>query len=126
MGKRILVVDDDRDILDVLELIFAEEGYEVISRQSGGYAKDFSTLDLQLVLLDVRIKGYPRSGVEICRELKLSSEFASVPVLLFSSEDNLPALADTCGCDGYIRKPFEVEALLATVDGFLNTMKDGK
>lgn len=126
MGKRILVIDDDTDILEVLELMLTQEGYEIIARQTGGYAEDFVALDPQLVLLDVRIKGYPRSGVEICREFKSSSLFGSIPVLLLSSEHNLPELAEKSGCDGYISKPFEMMALLGKLNSFLNTGEHGK
>jgi len=115
MAKRILVIDDDQDILSILEIIFVEEGYETILQQSGTTVEHIKILHPDLILLDIRINGYPKSGAQICKEIKNERELDAVPVLLVSAEINVPELAQSCGANGYLNKPFDIENLLAKV-----------
>lgn len=119
MAKRILVIDDDQDILSILDIIFVEEGYETILYQSGTTVEHVKILHPDLILLDVRITGFPKTGAQICAEIKNERELESIPVLLVSAEINVPELAESCGANGYVNKPFDIENLLAKVKEFI-------
>jgi two-component system response regulator VicR len=119
MSKRILIIDDDEDILDILSYIFLEEGYEVDLYQTGTTADYIKILHPDLVLIDVQIKGFDKTGAEICAEIKTLLNDQSPPVILLSGEHLLEKIARECGADDYVRKPFVVDHLLNKVKDFI-------
>ncbi|MHA4896217.1 response regulator [Pedobacter sp. PWIIR3] len=120
MPKRILIIDDDEDILTIFDLIFGEEGYETILYRTGTTIDEIKILHPDLILLDVRISGYAKSGDEICAEIKAATELAEIPVLLVSAEIDVNLRADDCGANGYISKPFDINNLLARVKSYMS------
>ncbi len=120
MAKRILVIDDDKDILSIMDFIFADQGHQTILYDTGTTAEDVELLNPDLILLDVRITGFHKTGDEICAEIKANPDLRKIPILLVSAETDLNALAGGCGADGYVSKPFEVNNLLAIVKEFLH------
>lgn len=120
MGKRILVIDDDEDILSIFDIIFGDEGYQAILYNTGTTAEQIKLLHPDIILLDVRINGFHKTGAEICAEIKAEFELSGIPVLLVSAETNVAALAEKCGANGYVNKPFDIENLLARVKEFIS------
>ncbi|MGN7986180.1 response regulator [Pedobacter sp. 22226] len=120
MAKRILVIDDDQDILTILDIIFAEEGYDVVAQRTGASTDQIRLISPDLILLDVRIEGFYKTGDQICAEIKGEAELTAIPVLLFSSEDDVHERAGVCGANGYINKPFELNKLLEKVKEFIS------
>lgn len=119
MAKRILVIDDDEDILSILDIIFGDEGYEPILYSTGMSAESIKLMHPDLILLDVRIVGFDKTGAEICKEIKSELEMSGIPVLLVSAEENVEALATGCGANGYVNKPFDIYGLLSKVKEFI-------
>ncbi|MDN3551190.1 response regulator [Mucilaginibacter aquaedulcis] len=120
MVKRILVIDDDMDILSIIGIIFFEEGYETVLLETGRTAEEIRHLRPDLILLDVRIVGYFKNGAEICKDIKSESALDTIPVILISAERDLEDLARACLANGFIRKPFDLDKLLIMVKNFLN------
>ena len=118
MSKRILVIDDDEDILEILHIVFREEGYDVVLSNTGEVAEHIQVIHPDLILLDVRIEGSPKRGDEICAELKEHYK-EKMPIILVSAETDLAGLANECGADYYINKPFDIYQLLMQVQKFL-------
>ena len=119
MAKRILVIDDDEDILSILEIIFGEEGYQPILYNTGTTAEHIKILHPDLILLDVRIAGFDKTGTEICADIKSQLELANIPVLLVSAEEGIDKLALGCGANGFVSKPFDIYTLLTKVKEFI-------
>ena len=119
MKKRILVIDDDEDILTILKIIFEDEGYEVISLNTGTTAEEVQIMHPDLILLDVRIIGFNKTGDQICNEIKSRANTRYIPVILLSAEINVPQLAEESRADGYMRKPFDVKELVDQVNQIL-------
>ena len=119
MSKRILVIDDDEDILEILHIVFQEEGYDVVLSNTGEAAEHIQVIHPDLILLDVRIEGSAKRGDEICAELKERYKEEKMPVILVSAETDLEVLANQCGADHYISKPFDIYQLLMQVQKFL-------
>lgn len=115
MTKRILIIEDDPDILEILDIIFQNEGYDIILSRDGMSADEIGLVHPDLVLLDVRISGFGKTGAQICGELKTSINTHGLPVLLLSAEANLNHIARECGADGHLSKPFEIEGLVKKV-----------
>jgi two-component system phosphate regulon response regulator PhoB len=113
MAKKIIVIEDNHDILDMIAYILEDEGYEVMSSLNAEPLKDIETHNPDLVLLDDWLPdGY---GHRLCATLKDNPVTAHIPVLLISSVINLPELAKKGKADGFISKPFDIEHLISMV-----------
>lgn len=116
MMKRILVLDDDEGILEVTKIILSEEGFEVKTLQNVDHLQ--KTLDKfapDLLLLDVFIGN--RDGRKICSEVKQRVRFANMPIILMSANSHIDDLANA---DGYIEKPFDIDAFVAYIQKYAN------
>jgi DNA-binding response OmpR family regulator len=119
--RRILAVDDDQDILEVLQYILEESGYEVATLSDGynliSKVRDFHP---DLVLLDIMLGGL--DGRELCKHLKASKETNYVPVILISASHDVSkrSLNHDGGPDDFIAKPFDIDVLLNSVKRQLN------
>lgn len=116
--KKILVVDDDKDILNIVDLLLTRNNFIVkkISRWQR-VSEAVKTFTPDLILLDIDLNG--ADGGDICKELKQSKETRAVPVILFSvlmPEDYLKK----SGADGFLIKPFESAELLQLINHNLN------
>jgi two-component system response regulator VicR len=120
MGKRVLVIDDDEDILEILDLIFRDNGYEIVLSNTGEAAEHIRVIHPDIVLLDVRIVGSAKNGAEICKEIKSQYDTRHLPVILVSAESDLRIIAQECGADAYMAKPFDIFDLLAKVEDCLS------
>ncbi|MDT3401371.1 response regulator [Mucilaginibacter terrae] len=114
MNKRVLIIDDDEDILDILHIIFRDAGFNVVISNTGEAAENIHMVNPDLILLDVRIDGYPKRGDQICAEIKANYP-KKLPIVLVSAETDLAMLANECGADLYIQKPFDIYDLLLKV-----------
>jgi len=116
-GGRVLVVEDDADIADVLRRSLRNEGYEVKTSADGVEALDVAAGFVpDLVVLDL---GLPRlDGVEVCRRLR---EDGDVPILMLTARDALESRVEglDSGADDYLVKPFERQELLARLRALL-------
>jgi two-component system response regulator VicR len=119
MAKRVLAIDDDEDILEILNIIFQESGYEVVLSNTGEAAEHIRVIQPDIVLLDVSIVGSDKSGPDICKEIKLQLETSHLPVVLVSGEPDLAVIAQECGADSYVTKPFDIYHLLSKVEEFI-------
>ena len=117
MGKTILVVEDDRNINDLLQMYLKKEGYTVETAFDGGAAvRLFSEKQPDLVLLDLMLP--VMDGMTVCREIRKES---SVPIIMLTAkgelDDKISGLQQ--GADDYITKPFEMREVIARVEAVL-------
>lgn len=115
MNKRILIIDDDKDMLEMLKIVFQDSDFEVVLSEKGMSGDEIYLIHPDLILLDVQIKGYISTGDEICKEIKGRSDLNSVPVFLISSEQNLEELSIECESDGFLSKPFDILKLKSII-----------
>jgi len=113
---RILLVDDDPDILDVLEITLSEENYDIIKATNGEDAlRLIRTKPLDLVLLDYNM---PRmNGRQVCLEVKKDMLLRHLPVIMVTGKGEVDDKINgiDAGADDYIVKPFEPKELLARI-----------
>jgi DNA-binding response OmpR family regulator len=115
--KKVLVVDDELDILEFLQVILEEEGYDVLTSQKGEYLEQLHNGGLpDLILLDVLLSG--KDGREIVKYLKQQDETKHIPVIMFSAHPSAEQTAREAGAEDFIAKPFEIDDLLARVAKF--------
>lgn len=102
---RLLLVDDDEDLLLLMKMKMKAEGFVVQTSPNGDKVYDMVEQDRpDIVLLDITMRGI--SGAEICKHLKRDKTTKDIPVVLFSANYNIQNIADECGADGCIDKPF--------------------
>ncbi|MEP6616663.1 MAG: response regulator transcription factor [Ginsengibacter sp.] len=118
--SKILVVDDDRDLLEVLKSLLTRKGFEVETDEN--WESGFSKIDKfqpQLILLDVFLSGI--DGLDICRQIKARPQTCDIPVIIFSAfpRTTEPMIYDY-GADDFIAKPFEVNDLVVKLHAVLS------
>ncbi|MBE5318959.1 response regulator [Pedobacter sp. MR2016-19] len=117
--KKILIVDDDENIHDIIKLIFEEEHYHIRGiLNAGNLEETIANFLPDIILLDILIGQY--DGREICNKLKHNPKTAYLPVILFSAlnMDNL-----NCTPNDIIEKPFDIINLQEKVKALLNSNK---
>ena len=121
MPKRILVVDDEPDIMDVATVRLKHLGYEIIPAFDAEEALAILQKDTpDLILLDLLLS--KMQGDELCKKLKSDDKFKNIPIILFTASairTSLPEKIKEMGADDCIMKPFEPEELLGKVKKFI-------
>ena len=121
MSKRILVVDDEMYIVNILDFTLAGEGWEVVSATNGEDAlRTLLKFEPDLVILDVMM---PRiDGVEVCRAIKAREESADTPVIMLTAKDREKDKEEAleAGADLYLTKPFSPGKLVQEIRNLLN------
>src|ERR1700694_3982739 len=115
-GKKILVVDDDLDILDALKFTLEDEGYDVTTTEKGEYAENLRDSNGGLpdvIILDVLLSG--KDGRTICQKLKSQEDTKHIPIIKVSAHPSAKQSAKAVGADDFLAKPFEIDDLLKKV-----------
>ncbi len=123
MGKKILVVDDEKPIADILKFNLEKEGFEIVMAHDGDEAIEKATEEQpDMVLLDIMLPG--KDGLEVCREIRKSSE---MPIIMLTAKDSEidKVLGLELGADDYVTKPFSTRELLARVKANLRRHQQG-
>ncbi len=114
--KKVIIVDDEEDILNTLEFNLKKEGFEVIKSKSGieGLEK-IKTFKPDIVILDIMLPGM--DGFSVLRNLKIDKATSSIPVIMLTARDSeidkINGLES--GADDYLSKPFSVRELIARI-----------
>jgi len=115
-AKKILVVDDDPDILDALRFMLEDAGYEVTTSEKGDYAENLHDTNGGLpdvIILDVLLSG--KDGRLICQRLKSQEETRHIPIIMISAHPNARQSVTAVGADDFVAKPFDMDELLAKI-----------
>lgn len=118
--KRILIVEDDPDILELLNLTFIDEGYEVVLSKIAVDTTWVEGIHPDLLIMDICLKGSLVNGNELCALLKSNALIKNLPVFLLSAEINIQQLCKDCGADAHVKKPFDLDHLFSTVKALIN------
>jgi DNA-binding response OmpR family regulator len=114
--KKILLVDDDEDILDIIESILKLNGFDVQTHSSNVDVSEIVKWNYpNLILLDIRFFG--KLGTEICKELKQTYD---IPVILISADTKRGNEFELCKADAFIQKPFKIKHLVDTINLYVN------
>ena len=109
--KKVLVVDDDTDLLVMMKTFLKRNGYEVavtISCEEG--LEIFYSFNPDLVMLDINVGS--EDGREMCKKIKSQAEYQHIPVLLISANHEALQLYSDYGANAAVKKPFELTSLL--------------
>jgi two-component system, OmpR family, alkaline phosphatase synthesis response regulator PhoP len=125
-AKRVLVVDDEEDLLELIRYNLAKEGFDVRTAATGEDAlAALEKVDVELVLLDLMLPGM--DGLAVCRAVKADPKTADVPIIMVTAKgeeaDVVKGLA--LGADDYVTKPFSPKVLVARVSAVLRRRAAG-
>ena len=112
--ERVLIFDDDADILEVCTIVLRTNGFEVITEKNCEdiLAKiDGHTPDV--LLMDNKIP--PLGGIQACRTIRASPMHMGLPIVFFSANQDVARLAEEAGADHFIEKPFDLDTLIAVL-----------
>ena len=121
MAKKILVVDDEPDLLDLTTIRLKKSGYEIIEAVDAEEALVLLEKDIpDLILLDLLLS--KMQGDELCKKLKSDDKYKHIPIILVTASAIRPSLSEKIkemGADDCIMKPFEPEELLGKIKKFI-------
>jgi two-component system phosphate regulon response regulator PhoB len=118
--KTVLVVDDEKDLVELISYDLKRNGYDVLAAYDGNAALDLARRELpDLIVLDLMLPGI--DGTEVARRLKGDSRTAGVPIIMLTAkaEETDVVVGLTLGADDYVTKPFSKKILLARVNTVL-------
>ena len=121
---RILVVEDDFDISNMLRIYFSGQGYEVQVAPRGGDALSMTRKQLpDLIMLDIMLPDM--NGYDVCRELRTTTRTKHVPIIFLTQRDERSdkIIGLELGADDYVTKPFDIEELKLRVQNAITAAK---
>ncbi|GCE28948.1 hypothetical protein KDA_44320 [Dictyobacter alpinus] len=112
--KKVIVVDDESDILEAIQVMLEDAGYSVLTRERGEDLEQLveSTLP-DLILLDMLLSG--EDGREITMCLRNQEETKAIPIIMMSAHPSAAQAARDCGASDFIAKPFDLDDLLEKI-----------
>ncbi len=125
MNTKILIVEDEKDILHLISYYLTKEGYDVTTSKDGGDALNLIRKNrYHLVILDLMLPGI--NGMELCRILKSDAATSSLPIIMLTakSDDSDKVRGLESGADDYMTKPFNPQELIARVKAVLRRTKE--
>ncbi|OOQ56421.1 response regulator [Mucilaginibacter pedocola] len=120
MAKKVLVIEDDKDIRDTMTYALEDAGYEVVSSETARVLKRLSDISPDIILLDNWLTDWSSdaNGQQLSKGLKSDPETSHIPVVIVSAVSNIKEIAENGLADGYLKKPFDIADLEAVVKKF--------
>ena len=117
---KILVADDDKEIVELLSIYIHNEGYEVVKAYDGKEALAAVEKEIpDLVILDIMMPEI--DGVEVCRRFRANEKLNNVPIVMFSAKISAYDKKESfeAGADGFISKPFNARGFISGIKTYL-------
>lgn len=118
--KKVLIVDDEQDIVESLQFVLEAAGFECHCAYNGEEGLNLAREILpDLIILDVMMPKI--NGFKICRLLKYDSKYRNIPILMVTARSQMEdkQIGEETGVDEYITKPFELDEIVEKVKGYL-------
>lgn len=116
--KRILVFDDDKDILEICRIILDEAGYEILTSENArDIENQVSNFMPNLILMDNWLPD--TGGIVATQTIKNNNALKEIPVIYFSANTDIAKLAKQAGADSYLAKPFDIIQLEEIVEKYV-------
>lgn len=123
--EKILIVEDEKDIVKMLEYNFGKEGYRAISTRDGESALTLARKEHpDLIILDLMLPGI--DGLEVCKTLKNDAKTSVIPIIMLTAkaQESDKVVGLELGADDYVTKPFSIRELMARIKASLRRIKE--
>jgi DNA-binding response OmpR family regulator len=114
MKKKVVLIQDNEDILDIMEQVLEEEGFDVTPSLTTEPIDKIDNIEPDVVIVDDHIKGN-KKGSQVIKELKSDVETKNLSAVLTSTSPDVPKRAKECMADDYIEKPFDIDHMIEVV-----------
>ncbi len=124
--RKVLVVDDEKDIVDLVAYNLGRNGYDTMVATNGNQALEMAKkMSPDLIILDLMLPGL--DGTEVARRLKADAQTAQIPIVMLTAkgEETDVVVGLTLGADDYVTKPFSIKVLLARVASVMRRAETG-
>lgn len=120
MAKKILVIEDEKDIRETIVYVLEEQGYDVISSEDSKIIKSLDDIKPDLILLDNWLTEWKSdaNGQQISKELKSNPKTSHIPIVMISAVSNIQEIAEAGNADDFLKKPFDLNDILEIVKKF--------
>jgi len=117
-AKKILVIEDDRDIRETITYALEDSKFEVVASEDSKILKSIHKIKPDLILLDNWLSDWKSdaNGQQISKELKTNPDTKHIPVIIVSAVSNIQEIADAGLADGFLKKPFDLNDLVAIIN----------
>jgi CheY-like chemotaxis protein len=116
--KKILVVEDDVDIVEGLQFLLEGEGFEVaVSLDGVNLPERIGRNKPDLIIMDYWLP--KQNGGDITKRLKAKTETSDIPVIIISASYNVQSIVAQCGANSFIPKPYNISTLLTVIDQYI-------
>lgn len=121
--KKILVVDDEKNIRQLIQYNLEKEGFCTVSAADGQEAMEQLTEEIDLIILDLMLPGV--DGLTLCRQIRKKGDFSSIPIIMLTArgEEMDKVLGLEMGADDYITKPFSPRELVARIKALFRRLE---
>ena len=119
-NKKILLVDDEKDLVETVSFRLKASGYDVVTAYDGQEALTKTRVEKpDLLILDLMLP--KMDGYKVCRMLKFDERYKNIPIIMFTArvQDSDKKMGEEVGADAYITKPFDSQTLLAKIKELL-------
>ena len=113
---KVLLVDDEKGIVNFLKLKLRLSGYDVVCCSTGEECLELiSKIEPDIMLLDINLPGI--GGLEVLRRVR---EFSQIPVIILSGKHSVPEEVEAAGASAFVRKPFDLDEMVLQIDTLLH------
>jgi two-component system, OmpR family, phosphate regulon response regulator PhoB len=113
MKKKVLIIENDRDIRDLVEYILEEEGFDALSIPEPERLTVVLEFGPDVILIDEFVNNKP--GHRLCLKIKQAEELDHIPVIILSTAQDIELIVTECKANDYIKKPFDVQEMIDKV-----------
>jgi two-component system OmpR family response regulator len=114
--KKVLLIEDNQDICEIVKWVLEDNGCDITVTKHVP-AADLPRFKADLIVLDEWVNN--SEGHMLCKEIKAIHDLKHIPVVIFSTAIDIEELMQTCGAEGFVRKPFDIGDLLVEVNRLL-------
>ncbi len=112
--KKAIVIQDNEDILNIMDEVLVDEGFDVIPSLTTEPIEELADIDPDILIVDDHIKG-SKKGSEVIKELKADPDTEELPSVLKSTANDIAKVAADCKADDFIEKPFDLDHMVDVV-----------
>jgi len=114
MKKKVILIQDNKDILDIMDQVLEEEGFAVIPSLTAETVERIEEVVPDILIIDDHIQG-EKKGSKVIEELKSDPHTQEIGAVLTSTSNDLPQTAKECKADDYLQKPFDIDHMVEVV-----------